>query len=595
MCGIACVISPQPRAEREEIIEKVLAGISHRGRDGAGVISVDLADQNVGVTLGHRRLSVIDLETRANQPFTSQCGKIIVSFNGEIYNYLKIRATLTAQGYHFVTESDTEVIVAGYVCFGPKIFDMLEGMFAIVLLSIAERAVYIARDFFGIKPLYYSLSPQRIIICSESKSISQVVHSRPSLEKLRTVLAFGYNVGFPSVFSDISKIPQGEVIKYDLATSTWTRSPISFKSCEDLEGPATRSVERLLTKSVIAQTVSDIGFGLFLSGGIDSGLIASILKRNGHTFPMFTAGNLEERGSDASRAKLLSDTLNVPIFNVDVKDSEIPGIMLNTYSSLTEPILDSALVYSSLLSKLASSEGVRVILSGAGGDELFFGYRRYSASNLSRVLFRTIPLGVRRLLSKLIDSQPLKNRLRFPSVDFAMQIAGSMSAMKDIPLAHLETSDFKAFDSNFCTSVKDQNKYDFDVYLPENILLGFDQTTMMHTVEGRVPYLDRPLYEFSRRLSPQDHMAGGRLKSILREIASSHLPPEYLAAPKQGFSGPVSTWVDGNMPFFIEYATKSLGELYAPVSGVSPDKAIKELNQYDLFNLTALQIWMNQN
>jgi asparagine synthase (glutamine-hydrolysing) len=595
MCGIACIISTKTRPEREEMLEGVLAGISHRGRDGVGVFSADLADRTIGVSMGHRRLSVIDLDVRANQPFVSKCGKIIVSFNGEIYNYKQIRAELREKGYDFATESDTEVIVVGYLCFGPKIFDMVEGMFAIVLLSIPEGAVYITRDSFGIKPIYYSKSNGSIIICSESKAISRVVHSQLSLEKLRAVTAFGYNVGFASVYSNIEKIRQGEVVKYDLFTSSWTSIPLKFQHSETPIGSVVQSVERFLTKSIVAQTVSDIGFGLFLSGGMDSGLIASILKKNGHTFPVFTAGNIEELGSDASRAKLLADSLRIPFYNINMKYSEIPELMLDTYGGLTEPILDSALIYSNSLSKLASKEGIRVVMSGAGGDEFFFGYSRYLPYNLSRLLFRTIPLRVRKLLSKLIHSQPLQNRLRFPSIDFALQIAGSISAVKATPLSYLETSDFENFDSKYCTSIKSQNRYDLDVYLPENILLGFDQTTMMHTVEGRVPYLDRPLYEISRRLSPRDHMTGGRLKSILKDIASTHLPSEYLDAPKQGFSGPVSTWVNENRRFFIECATESLGDLYGSDSSISPAEITRELNNYDLFNLTALKIWMDRN
>lgn len=596
MCGIACILSKYSVEEREKNIRYILQGIEHRGRDDAGIYNSCSDNYNFGLTIGHCRLSIIDLDRRSRQPFTSFDESIVVAFNGEIYNYRELKARVEARGIKFRTESDTEVIVNGYICFGERVFDELEGMFAIILYDLNNKKVFFVRDYFGVKPLFIYKGSRGLVAASESRPIARFLSIAPDPNLVHGVAAFGYSVGFTSVYPGVDMVDKGVILSYKINSDTWQQRQLEclddkyYTSCGKKN-----EVGQCLDECIHAQKVSDVGYGVFLSGGIDSGLIAATLAQDHDKFPVYTAGNLQEDGSDANRALLLAKKYDLELFNADPSGSEIITLMEETFRSISEPILDSALIYSMLLSRLAKDNGTKVVLSGAGGDELFYGYTRYRAGTTFRRLFDCIPYYLRKFIASITEVRPLKYRLMYPLVDFALQISGTATAVKNQEICYIETESFKRFGAKYGSNITEKNAFDVDVYLVNNILLGFDQTTMANTIEGRVPFLNRRLYKLSRDIDISEHMKNGNLKAVLREVASDRLPKQYLNAKKQGFAGPIDYWVNSNKSYFFSNARKGLNYLFENSLNRTKMNISDNLSNHDVFNLCALYIWVNKN
>lgn len=596
MCGVACIISKKTRSERESSIIKVLDGLEHRGRDNRGIYSNDF-EKGYGITLGHQRLSILDLDPRSNQPFHSDKREVTIAFNGEIYNYIKIKKDLRDAGYIFKTNSDTEVIVKGFEHYGKEIFNLIEGMFSILLLSKKEQRLYIARDTFGVKPLFYMRHNDQLFISSESNALSQTSNKPFQLDRLKSLIAFGYNVGVSSIYENIFQHEPGIITEINLKDLSFNKSSIKkVKLNLDKTISIHHQVDEILTESIVSQSIADVPIGVFLSGGIDSGLIASKLARANKDFSIFTAGDSNNNKADAFRAKILADKLNKKIFNIDVHKDNFIDIFTNTYSKLSEPILDSALIYSNILSKAASVNGTKVVFSGGGGDELFFGYERYLPnSSFKRKLASLLSYKIKSYLSNFIKNDLNKNRMRYLPIDFAAQIAGCANSIGEIPQSYIDNEEFKDLNETMIFQKDPQNFFDIKIYLKENILHGFDQTTMNHTIEGRVPFLDRQLLEISTLIPKSEHIKNNKLKSILKKIANTYLPDEYLNAPKQGFSGPVTKWVEEHYEFFEFNSKNCASEIFGKNSKIYKLVSDRRASHYDLFNLSIANIWIKNN
>lgn len=565
MCGIAGVLRfdgvPAGRAE----VEAMTDAIAHRGRDSVGFAIGSEGDLGSPyLSLGHRRLSVIDLSTTAAQPMFSQDRRLCIVYNGELYNYPRLKSELQRDGFTFRTNSDTEVILAAYEAWGKECLTRFDGMFAFAIWDDRSKVLFCARDAVGIKPFYYRLDPGGFRFSSESRALA-----KPALDHT-AVAAFLFSMYVPrelSIFAGVSKLLPGCWLEVNVdgryvKKQWWQLPPTSTRRIAPAE--AADCLLKSLDEAVKLQLQSDVPIGAFLSGGFDSGmLVASAAKRTSklHTYSVGfddprqfnelpIAGDLASRYGTQHHA-----------FTLSSRDSL--GILDKALAVMAEPVADSAMVPTWYLASRAAIDGVKVLLSGTGGDEVFGGYSRYIASSWRRRALYGLPGPVRGLMARMLPTENLLGaRLRYPSIDMAIYAGGSA----DLAAMYLGGSrQLAEFIDQLATGIFPSSisampslyrhmAFDLQVYLPDLLLMLLDQLTMAHTVEGRVPLLAVDLIGQSYSLPPDLHAdsKANINRKLMRRMAEGRLDPRSFSAPKQGFSGPVRSWIADNQSAFQE-------------------------------------------
>ena len=565
MCGIVGIVSLEdgkPPTRRQ--LEAMCDTIVHRGPDDSGI---ELRG-NVGI--GARRLSIIDL-SGGHQPVANEDGSILAVSNGEIYNFRELRRDLEARGHRFRTQCDTEVLVHAYEEYGARCPEYLNGMFAIAIFDTRRRKLLLARDHAGIKPLYYAFKPPYFVWGSEIKVLlaSGQIPRELDVDALAQFMAWEYVPGEATLFRAIRKLKPGHLIEFDLDDPSCVPRPYWDVPEGEDEGVTSRAawIERMdakLEECVQRQLVSDVPLGTFLSGGVDSSLVASAM---GPT-TAFSIGFNDPSYNELSWSRQVAEHLGIQHV-YEVVEPTSGGLFSGLMRFMDDPIGDFSIFPTYLVSQLAQ-KNVKVVLSGDGADELFAGYHTYLADDLARH-YQRIPGFLRRgLLEPAVNAlkpRPEKKGLVNLSKRF-IEGAGEAASLSHArwrvfardwqtlftpdAFAAIETPLEGHIDQLFQEAGDRQplNRslyVDLKSYLPDNILLKVDRMSMANSLETRVPYLDREMIELAFQIPQQHKLEGRRTKVLLKEVAARRLPRACVDRPKQGFSIPIKNWLRAEM------------------------------------------------
>lgn len=567
MCGIAGFVG---RGDRTDLVAMTRMQ-AHRGPDDEGFH----IDSEHSVFLGHRRLSIRDIAGGA-QPMWNEDRTACVIFNGEIYNHVELRRELEGHGHVFRTShSDTEVLVHGYEQWGSELAVRLNGMFAFVVYDATRRRLLLARDRFGEKPLYYYQDHGLFAFASELSALVRhaAIPERPSVAATRMFLAWGYLPAPTAWYEGAAKLPAGHVLEFDVGSGASIVRPYwrfriepDDSMAERPEASLVEELRHLLFQAVERRMVSDVPLGVFLSGGIDSGLIAAaaVQKHPPEQIKAFTIGFVEKSFDESEYAKAVAAHLGIDhqlrILHIDSARDLIPSVL----SRLDEPLGDPSVVPTCMLAAFAR-EQVAVALSGDGGDELFAGYDPFVALAPARIYHRLVPHFAHRILRALAERLP--HSTSNMSLDFKLRrtltgLSYPPSVWAPVWMAPLEPDLHEAVFSTpsdlndiygdaialwqSCASSDpaDRLMEFFTVfYLQDDILTKTDRATMMNSLESRAVFLDNDLVEFCRRLPRHFKLRGGERKYLLRRVAETLLPPDVIQRPKKGFGIPIGPWL----------------------------------------------------
>lgn len=539
---------------REDVIRKMAERIIHRGPNSGG-FHYSGENDNDSVTLGFRRLSIIDLSD-GSQPMYNEDGSVVIVFNGEIYNFMDLRDELIAKGHIFKTHCDTEVIIHGYEEWGKKIAEKLRGMFAFVIWDKKTNVLYGARDPFGIKPFYYTKVKSGLIFGSEIKSFLEHPDFKPEVNEnaLRPYLTFQYSSLEETFFKGVFKLPPAHYFTYSAGKMEKTRyfdfdftrkTSLSYDECADM-------IDKRVHESVAAHRISDVKVGSFLSGGVDSSYITAVLMPN----DTFSVGFNYEKFDETSEAKELSERLGVKNYLRHITADECFDAFPTIQYHMDEPQSNPSSVPLYFLSQLAA-EHVTVVLSGEGADEIYAGYEWYDETPLMRK-YKKIPAFLRRGAAGIAKSLPY-----FKGHDFIIKSSGrpedyfigqalvfpekeAYSILRDKyrkgSSAHEVTKPI--YDKVKDLSELEKKQYlDLNLWLPGDILLKADKMSMAHSLELRVPYLDKLVMQEAETLPDSYKIDGHDTKAVLRTAANKTLPDEWAHRPKKGFPVPIRNWL----------------------------------------------------
>lgn len=555
MCGICGIYRFSGEPVTQGPLKAMADRMVHRGPDDEGYYCSGPAG------LGMRRLSIIDLQG-GHQPIANEDNTIWVVMNGEIYNHIELRAELEQKGHRFRSSSDTEIIVHLYEDEGTEGIHRLNGMFAFALYDLKKRACWIARDRVGIKPLYYSEVEQSLFYASDLDALAAALPATElNVTSFLNYLTLGYVPGPDSIYQGVKKLPPGSwlwagpdgmrIKKY------WDVS--SFQSWTGTEEDASEQLRELLSDAVRLQLRSDVPVGVFLSGGVDSSaLVAFAAKQANNAISTFTANFTGKESADVGFARQVAGEFGTLHREVPLSSADAIAALDELMPFLDEPIADSALVPSYLISRAARSEGIKVLLTGAGSDEIFGGYSRHYPHRVGNPawLAEQIPARLRSSVSRLLKLIDVDRSLQVkdPRIAFGVSISG-VSLNTCNRLLNRQT-DFEqmieclghVYSDVLLNGSGPGYEYtrmliDLRQYLVGDILALTDKATMACSVEGRVPLLDHRLVEFAFALPESINLLGGTAKGLLRRTLKGTLPDSLLERKKEGFNAPMHEWV----------------------------------------------------
>jgi len=534
----------------QEIINKMIERITHRGPDSTGVHY----DENI--TLGFARLSIVGLEDGL-QPIYNEDKSLVIVFNGEIYNHKELRESLIEKGHVFYTNADTEVLVHLYEEYGEKMLDYLRGMFAFVVYDMKNKEMFAVRDFFGIKPFYYSIVDEELVFGSEIKSILEYPNFKKELNHLalENYLTFQYSVLDETFFKGIYKLRPGHFIKFKdnkLEIKQYFSAEFAQENDMTLED-AIESVDNVLEDSVnIHTTTADVEVGSFLSSGVDSSYVAA--RFGGQK--VFTVGFSHHEYNEIEFAKGLSEELGLKHHSKTITKDEYFEILPKIQYHMDEPLADPSAVAFYFVSELASKH-VKVALSGEGADELFGGYNIYKEP-LDLKAITNLPMFLRRFLGKIASIIPFKfkgkNFLIRGSQTIEERFIGNAkifskkereSILKN-PLHKFEPRELTKPFFNKVANQDDITKMqyiDINFWLIGDILLKADKMSMAHSLEVRVPFLDKKVFEVAKTIPTKWKINNTSTKYAFRMAAKKHLPDVTADKKKLGFPVPIRIWL----------------------------------------------------
>jgi asparagine synthase (glutamine-hydrolysing) len=572
MCGICGVAGGSP-AEGRGLVGRMCVALAHRGPDDEGSVHHDR------VTLGMRRLSIIDLEG-GHQPIHNEDSQIWVVQNGEIYNHLALRAELEAAGHVFVSRSDTEVLVHGYEEWGEAVVERLNGMFAFALHDRRRRVVVLARDRMGIKPLLYAIDGERLVFASELKALLVDPLLRRGIDPvaLDRYLALEFVPSPRSMVRGISKLPPGHTLTWSVGEGTaalrryW--APVLGEGdgvadgrgleaqCEELRG--------VLRESVRKELISDVPLGVFLSGGIDSSAVAAMMTQLGSEVKSFSVGFSDRSFDESAYARLVARHLGTDHHEIVLEPDMLLGLIPRLSSLLDEPLGDASIIPTYLLSEFTRRH-VKVALGGDGGDELFGGYPTLQAHRLAAYYERVPGLLRRGVVEPVVRRLPVSrgnlsfdyrakrfvSGAGFPVAERHERWMGSFVAEERSALLSREVLEEVSRSQRAGVDASGDGAgaaldpldrvllMDMRGYLENDILVKLDRATMMASLEGRVPLLNNDFVEYAMRLPLGMKLRGLKSKFLFKRALRGLLPDSILRRPKKGFGIPVADWFRG--------------------------------------------------
>ena len=606
MCGFVGFIGHVENDER--VLKAMMDRIVHRGPDMGGTHIKD------GVALGFRRLSILDLTEAGAQPMGNEDGSVFVVFNGEIYNFQELRAELEAAGHTFHCDADTEVLVHGYEEWGEGLVDRLRGMYGFVVHDMRSGKLFGARDIFGIKPFYYyQTADGDLLFGSEIKSFLE----HPGFEKavnkkaLRPYLTMQFPATDETFFAGVYKLPAAHCFTFDIASGRMdVRRYWDADFSDDNSKTFDEYVEecdRVVHESVAAHRIADVKVGSFLSGGVDSSYIAACLMPD----KTFSVGFDYKDFNETNYAKELSDKLGIENYRKMVTADEFFEVLPQIQYHMDEPQSNLSSVPLWFLAQLAA-EQVTVVLSGEGADELFAGYAYYEdVPSLARFK-RVVPRGIRRALGRFVADKPY-----FKGRNFLLKAAempekwftGQAFVYRPDEIDDIVRPEYAggpdAFElcapvydrvQDFCDLSKRQY-LDMNMWLPGDILLKADKMCMAHSLELRVPFLDKKVMEFAQHIPARFRVNENGNKQVVRHAANRVLPDEWATRPKKGFPVPLKFWLREQKyyDYVKEYFTAPWAEEFFDTSKLMQmlDDHFegRALNQRKIYTALTFLIW----
>lgn len=614
MCGISGIYSINNKFSKEEL-ELMTLSLAHRGPDAAGTFYNNISG------LGHRRLSIIDLSASANQPMYSHCKRYVMVYNGEIYNFKEIAKELQNQfaDIKFNTTSDSEVILESFIRWGIDFVQKLNGMFAIAIVDTSENILYLFRDRIGIKPIYYYWDGENFAFASELKALLKcsLIKNNISINKtaINEYLYLGYIPEPNSIYNNINKFPSASyaILKgKDLKINYyWKLTDKITSDVLDNECEAKKRLKELIISSVRYRLISDVPFGTFLSGGIDSSLVTAVAQSISYEpVNTFSIGFKESKYNEAGFAKNIAEHLktNHHEFIVSEKDAIelIPSIPL-VYD---EPFADSSSIPTMLISQLARKY-VTMTLSGDGGDELFMGYGSYKwAKRLSNPFIHLLRNPASSILS--MGNNKCKRASKLFEYDNKDTLRSHIFSQEQYFFMQKEIKNllnpdwYNEFSLNETISanrklnpVEQQSFFDINYYLKDDLLVKVDRASMKHSLETRVPILDYRIVEFALNLSYDLKVNGNVQKYLLKEVLYDYIPESFFKRPKWGFALPMNKWLQTDLKYLFDlYLSKEVINKYGIVNYNYVENITKEFfsgNNYlynRLWNLISLHLWL---
>lgn len=609
MCGIVGIISNNNK-DLAVTVSHMAETLRHRGPDDFGVWT----DDSKGVALGHRRLSILDLSSEGHQPMVSPSGRYIISYNGEVYNFMELRKELEQNGFKFRGHSDTEVLLSCFEKWGVEsAVKRFIGMFAFALWDRDSSVLYLVRDRLGIKPLYFGWSGKSFIFGSELKSFYRYPYFDAEINRDAMALYLRYNcIPSPySIYRNIYKLAQGCILTIPLQKAGyysdfspypeeegatwkpkryWSSHEIAREANENLftgsENAAAEHLEKLLKDSIKMRMVADVPLGAFLSGGIDSSIMVALMQvQSSRSVKTFTIGFEEEEFNEAKHAKAVAEHLGTEHTELYITPREAMDVIPRLPQLYDEPFSDSSQIPTYLVSHL-TRQHVTVSLSGDGGDELFGGYMRHFAFQALWKHIGRIPPSLRRFFASSLNLLspdnwtqlfrtfeflvPRRRRVSLPGnkIYKLAQVfkQNSPESMYTALVSHWREPDSIVLGAREPATIPTDHSngslfsnyaqwvmyLDAITYLPDDILAKVDRASMGVSLEARVPLLDHRVVEFAWRLPISMNIRNGQGKWLLRQILYKYVPQEIIERPKMGFSIPVGMWLRGPLRDWAE-------------------------------------------
>jgi asparagine synthase (glutamine-hydrolysing) len=575
MCGICGFIDPR----NDDVAKAMVGRMAHRGPDAEGYYR----SSKWSVSLGHSRLSIIDLAT-GQQPMRD--GGLIISYNGEIYNFMELRTELEAKGHCFTTRSDTEVLLKGYREWGEKVVERLNGMWAFALLDEEQGVLFLSRDRFGKKPLYYHASKDFFAFASELSAL--VMHPRVPLEldqlSLQKYYAYGFIPAPNSIRKDVKKLPGGCNLRVDARDGALTLrrywnfylEPDESLACD--EESLAQNLLELLDKAVARRMIADVPLGVFLSGGVDSSAITTLMSR--HLPPgelkTFSIAFTESDFDESRYSQLIAGRVGSQHHSAVCSVTQAKLLAEHMAECLDEPMGDGSILPTSLLCA-ETRRHVTVALSGDGADELFAGYDPFRALKFARAYASLVPRAMHKAIRLVVDRLPVSHTnmsLDFKIKRFLRGLSYPQALWNSVWLGALEPRELEGLMAESvdieevyseaiaihdeCSGLNEIDKtlqFYTRLYLQDDILTKVDRASMMHSLEVRSPFLDLELVDLARRIPSRLKFKQGAGKYILKKALRPILPQEILQRGKKGFGMPIGKWLadesfrlDGRLP-----------------------------------------------
>lgn len=532
------------------VLGKMMDRIKHRGPDSDG----KYVDEQIA--MGFRRLSIIDLSDQGSQPIFNEDKSLVLTFNGEIYNYKDLREELVASGHKFYTQTDSEVLIHGYEQWGEDMLDKLRGMFAFVIFNKNTNEVFGARDFFGIKPLYYAKMGETLMWGSEIKSFLDHPHFKKELntDVLETYLTFQYSPTTETFFKNVYKLPAAHCFTYkngEMNVRRYWEVKFHADNGPSLEDWVNR-ISDTFKNSVEVHKFADVEVGSFLSSGVDSSYVAAVANVD----KTFTVGfGEDEKYNEIGYAKEFSKYIHKENFSKVISPEEYWNSLSKIQYHMDEPLADPAAVALFFVCQIAS-EKVKAVLSGEGADEIFGGYNIYHNPADMASYFK-IPRPIRKAVGAVADKLPHKHGINYlirGSKDLDERFIGnayifSEKERKDILSIKTNAPDAMAITKPFYNKVRDQDQVtqmqyiDLHLWMTGDILLKADKMSMAHSLELRVPFLDRKVMELAEQIPVKDRVTETETKYAMRLAALQACPPQTAKKKKLGFPVPIRVWL----------------------------------------------------
>ncbi len=571
MCGLAGIINTKKLKDQDFLqrrLNKAYLYLKSRGPDDKGFWN----DQNA--LFLHTRLKILDLKYTSSQPM--EYGNYVICYNGEIYNFQEIKKFLITKGFRFKSTGDTEVLIAGWSYWGPEILKRLDGMFAFSIWDKKNKILFLARDRFGKKPLVFTLLENSIAFSSDIRSLREI-SNEGGINKLaiRSLFRFRFIHEPLTIYSNFQKLPAGSFLKFSsegVVIKRWFK--INNKTIDrDIEDSNMKILD-LTTKAVEKRLVSDVPLGVFLSGGIDSGIISACLAKLGKKVPHFTVGfrSLDNYYDELDNAKKLTKYFGFEHNFLYLDTKKIIPLIDDISETCDEPFADSSTIAAYIIAK-ETSQHVKVALSGDGGDEIFGGYRKYIAYRW-HFLTKYFPLFLknyfgsslknfkhnkkseivrkckRLILNTDIDTNKMQINFLDQLSDYEYQ---ELFGEKKINTEENSFDDIENFDDNLNHILARDIKFS----LPGDMLVKIDKTSMKHGLEVRSPFLDKDLANYAFSISGKNKIGFTKGKKILRKAFSKEFPSGYLNLPKKGFEVPLDRWLLSDLKYLVDQSSSS--------------------------------------